>query len=245
MAGSEQKSGGGWLNLVLAGAAGLGIGAAAMLYFGGSGGLSDERIAGVVRNTIMAEPEMLPKAMKALEQREAAAAVAPRRAEFEKPYAGAWAGAADGDVTLVTFFDYACGYCRRSNEAIDRLLAEDPKLKVVWRELPVLGPGSQQAAFVSLAAAEQGKYRPFYQALFAAGQPTPAAIERAAAAAGVQAGQPSPQQQAEIRTNMDLATIAGANGTPTFVVGDQVIHGAVPYEQLKAAVAAARERRGS
>ena len=234
---------GNWLSVVLAAVAGLAIGAAAMLFF--RGGISDERMAQGVRDAIMANPEMLPEAMEELARREAASAVSPRRAQFETPFAGAWAGAADGDVTLVAFFDYACGYCRQSNEALDRLLAEDPKLKVVWRELPVLGPGSEQAAFASLAAAEQGKFRPFYQALFAAGRPTPDVIARAAAQAGVQPGNPNPAHGAELARNAELATLIRATGTPTFVVGDQVLHGALPYEELKQAIADAREQRGS
>lgn len=236
------RRGDGWLSLILAAVAGLAIGAAAMLYFGPA---SDARIAQGVRDTLMAEPEILPKAMEELERKQAAAAVAPRRAQFEAPFAGAWAGAADGDVVLVEFFDYDCGYCRQSNEAIDRLLAEDPKLKVVWRELPVLGPGSQEAAYVSMAAAEQGKFRPFYQALFAAGRLGPDTIARAAAQAGVQPGQPSPSHRAELARNVELASLIRATGTPTFVVGDQVLHGAIPYDELKAAIAEAREQRGS
>jgi len=245
VAGATERRGGGWLSLVLAGTAGLAIGVLAMVLIGGRGGVSDERIASVVRNTIMAKPEILPQAMEELERRQAASAVAPRRAQFETPFAGSWAGAADGDAVLVAFFDYACGYCRQSNAAIDRLLEEDPRLKVVWRELPVLGPGSEQAAFVSLAAAEQGKFRPFYQALFAAGPPTPDTIARAAAAAGVQPSAPTPAQRAEISRNVELANSIRASGTPTFVVGDQVLHGAVPYEELKQAVERARERRES
>jgi protein-disulfide isomerase len=239
MADSNERRGG-WLSLILAAVAGIAIGVAAMLFFGG--GVSDERMARGVRNAIMANPEMLPEAMEELERRQASAAVAPRRAQFETPFAGAWAGAADGDVVLVTFFDYACGYCRQSNEALDRLLAEDPKLKVVWRELPVLGPGSEQAAYASLAAAEQGKFRPFYQALFAAGRPTPDTIAGAAARTGVSPATPSPAQQAEIARNAQLATAIRATGTPTFVVGDQVLHGALPYEELKQAIDQARER---
>ena len=237
--GRERR--GGWLSLILAAVAGVAIGVAAMLFFGG--GVSDERLAQGVRDTIMANPEMLPEAMEELERKQASAAVGPRKAQFETPFAGAWAGAADGDVTLVTFFDYACGYCRQSNEALDRLLAEDPKLKVVWRELPVLGPGSEQAAYASLAAAEQGKFRPFYQALFAAGRPTPESISGAAAQAGVQSAAPSPAYRAELARNGQLATLIRATGTPTFVVGDQVLHGALPYEDLKQAVADARERK--
>ena len=243
MAQDGGRRGSGWLSLILAAVAGLAIGAAAMLYFRTPA--SDARIAQSVRDTLMAEPEILPKAMEELERKQAAAAVTPRRAQFEAPFAGAWAGAADGDVVLVEFFDYACGYCRKSNEAIDRLLAEDPKLKVVWRELPVLGPGSEQAAYVSLAAAEQGKFRPFYQALFAAGRPTPDVIARAAAQAGVQPGNPNPAHGAELARNAELASLIRATGTPTFVVGDQVLHGALPYEELKQAIADAREQRGS
>ena len=242
MAGDGGRRGG-WLSLVLAAVAGLAIGAAAMLYFRGPA--SEAQIARSVRNTLMAEPEILPKAMEELERKQASAAVTPRRAQFEAPFAGAWAGAADGDVVLVEFFDYSCGYCRQSNEAIDRLLAEDPKLKVVWRELPVLGPGSEEAAYASLAAAEQGRFLPFYQALFAAGRPTPDTIARAAAQAGVQAGSPSPSHRAELARNVELASLIRATGTPTFVVGDQVLHGAIPYDELKQAIAEAREKRSS
>ena len=77
---------------------------------------------------------------------------------------GAWAGAANGDVVLVEFFDYACPYCRASNADVDRLLREDPQLKVVWRELPILGPDSEAAANVSLAAAAPGPLPPFHDA---------------------------------------------------------------------------------
>jgi len=243
MAGGREGRGGGWLSLFLASVAGLAIGAAAMLYFRGPA--SDARVAQAVRETLMAEPEILPRAMEELERKQSAAAVTPRRSQFETPFAGAWAGAEDGDVVLVEFFDYACGYCRQSNEAIDRLLAEDPRLKVVWRELPVLGPGSEQAAYASMAAAEQGRFLPFYEALFAAGRPTPDTIAEAAAQAGVRTAGPSAAQQAELRRNVELASLIRATGTPTFVVGDQVLHGAVPYEDLKEAIAEAREKRGS
>ena len=243
MSDKGERRASGWLGLAIAGVAGIAIGALAMLLFGS--GASDERIARVVRNTLLEQPEILPEAMAELNRKEAAAAIGPRRAEFETPYQGAWAGAEDGDVVLVEFFDYACGYCRQSNAAIDRLLAEDPKLKVVWRELPVLGPGSEQAAYASMAAAEQGKFRPFYQALFEAGRPTPETIARAAAGVGVQPAAPSAAHQAELRRNVELASLIRATGTPTFVVGDRVLHGAVPYEELKAAIAEARERRGS
>lgn len=243
MSDKGERRASGWMGLAIAGVAGIAIGALAMLLFGS--GASDERIARVVRNTLLEQPEILPEAMAELNRKEAAAAIGPRRAEFETPYQGAWAGAEDGDVVLVEFFDYACGYCRQSNEAIDRLLAEDPRLKVVWRELPVLGPASQEAALASLAAADQRKFRPFYQAVFAAGRPTPETIRAAMASAGVQPAAPSQSHQTEIQRNVELAQLVRASGTPTFVVGEKIFHGAVPYEQLKAAIDEARARGSS
>jgi protein-disulfide isomerase len=227
--------------LALAGAAGLVVGAVGVLALGGRG--DEERTGQAVRNYLLTHPEILPEAMQVLEQRQAAAAIGPRRAQFETPYAGAWAGAADGDVVLVEFFDYACGFCRASNAVVDRLIAEDPRLKVVYRELPVLGPDSQAAAFASLAAADQGRFRQFYNALFEAGRPAPEAIARARAVAGVNAGEPSAAHRQELARNMELASLIRANGTPTFVVGDQVFHGAVGYEALKRAIDQARARR--
>ena len=177
---------GGTKGAMLAAAAGLLIGGGAVaLYAGTGGGSSKSEIEQTVRSYLLEHPEVLQEASQRLQQRELGKAVQANRAAFETPFAGAWAGAADADVTLVEFFDYACGYCRKSNEDIDRLLREDPKLKVVWREWPVLGEDSERAAVASLAAARQGSYRKFYDALFAAGRPTPDALARAQQAAGV------------------------------------------------------------
>lgn len=229
---------GNWLIVALAVVAGGALGALAMLLLGGSA--ERGRIEQVVHNYIMDHPEILPQAMERLDQRQAATAIAPRRAQFETPYAGAWAGAADGDVVLVEFFDYACGYCRSTNEAVNRLIAEDPRLRVVYRELPVLGPDSQEAALVSLAAADQGRFRPYYDALFSLGTPDAATIAQASARAGVNRPAPTDAHRAELARNVELASLIRANGTPTFLVGDQVLHGAVGYDALKAAIAQAR-----
>ena len=198
-----------------------------------------------VRAYLLEHPEVLQEASQRLQQREMGKAVDSNRAAFETPFAGAWAGARDADVTLVEFFDYACGYCRKSNADVDRLLREDPRLRVVWREWPVLGADSEKAAAVSLAAAQAGKYRLFYDTLFAAGRPTPDAIARAQAAAGVSAQMAAQMQSStaardELAKNMQLAQTVGASGTPTFVVGDEVLQGAVGYEALKQAIANAR-----
>lgn len=239
---SDEKSRliGGKSGMLIAGALGLLVGGGAIMLVQGGG--SDARTEQIVRDYILENPEIIPEAMERLQQREAAAAIGPRRAQLETPYAGAWAGAADGDVTLVEFFDYACGYCRASNSVVERLLREDPRLKVVWRELPVLGPASQEAAFVSLAAADQNRFRQFHDALFALGSPSPATIAQAQRAVGVQPAQSSDSHRQELQRNMELANLLRASGTPTFVVGDQVLHGAVGYERLKEAIEAARSR---
>lgn len=242
-----------WKLSLVAWAVGLLVGAGAVALatgaVSGGGAASRDEIGEVVRDYILEHPEILPEAMERLQQREASRAVGQNRAALETPFHGAWAGAEQPDVVLVEFFDYACGYCRQSNDDIDRLLREDPRLRVVWREWPVLGEDSEAAAVASLAAARRGRYKPFYDALFAAGRPTAANIEQALGRVGIGAAEvaayrASPEVAAELQRNHALARTLGASGTPTFTVGDQVLSGAVGYEALKAAIAKAREARG-
>ena len=205
-----------------------------------------ERADGVaVRDYILEHPEIIPEAMELLRARETAKAIDANRSAIETPFAGAWAGAEDGDVVLVEFFDYACGYCRASLPHIERLLAEDKGLKIVFRELPVLGPASETAARLSLAAAELGKHKAFHDALFAAGPPSDQSIAAARETAGLALAPAretamSPAVQRELETNFTLARQLGFNGTPSWVVGDKALSGAVGYEALKDAIAAAR-----
>jgi protein-disulfide isomerase len=226
----------------IAGLIGIAIGGAAMALATGSGlnDLGKERVEKIVREYVLANPEIIPEAMERLQEREVGRVVDANRAAFETPFAGAWAGAEKGEVVLVEFFDYACGFCRKSNPDVERLLRENKDLKVVWRELPVLGPNSVAAAQVSLTAARQDKFRQFHDRLFQEGRPSPAAIAEARRAVGVQAAPESAEISAEIEKNYELARAIGANGTPTFVVGDQVLRGAVGYQALKEAIGAAR-----
>ena len=138
----------------------------------------------MVRDYILAHPEIIPEAMARLQQRETGKLVDASRAAIETPFPGAWAGAKDGDVTLVEFFDYACGYCRQAVPDIERLLAEDKKLRIVFRELPILGPGSEDAAKASLVAAKQGRFLDFHRRMYAAGRPAAASIAAARRASG-------------------------------------------------------------
>ena len=237
---APRPASGGWKLAAVAALLGVLIGAGAMLLANGY----------FVRSYLLEHPEVLPEAMERLREREESAmderavqAIGRHRAALETPFHGAWAGAPDGDVVLVEFFDYACGYCRVSNRDVDRLLREDPRLKVVWREYPVLGPNSEAAAVASLAAAKAGRFRPFYDRLFANARPTEASIAAARQAAAVPDAALTPEFRRELERNFAIGQAIGASGTPTFVVGNRVLRGAVGYDALREAVQAARASR--
>jgi protein-disulfide isomerase len=234
---------------VMAGAIGLVAGAAAVALAGGAvampGTADRAAIETVVRDYILAHPEIIPEAMAKMQARETGKLLAGSRAEIETPYPGAWAGAKDGDVTLVEFFDYACGYCRQSVPDVERLLAEDKKLRIVFRELPILGPGSEEAAKMSLVAAKQGRFIDFHRKMYASSRPAAETIAAAQKASGVAPGDvAAPEIADEVAKNLALARTLNLTGTPSFVVGDQVLNGAVGYDALKKAIAEARAAKG-
>ena len=212
---------------------------AALLFFAAPGVLSSK----IVRQGMLADPKILSDTVDALRNAQYAPVLAANRAAIETPFASSWKGAAKPEVTLVEFFDYACPYCKASNPAVDRLLQEDKGLRVVYRELPILGPDSVTAARLSLEASKLGRFGQFHDALWAAGRPAPETIATAAQSAGIT---PSPPQDAAIETelaqNRNLAGELGATGTPLFVVGDRVMNGAVGYDMLKDAIAKARAK---
>lgn len=210
------------------------------------GGLSKSEVETVVADYIKANPQIIPEALEAQRGREMAKAIDAVRPALEKPYAGAWAGNADGDVTLVVFTDYACGFCRASVPDVDRLIREDKRLKVVFRELPIIAPQSRDAAIMALAAARQGKYDAFHHAMFQASSLGPDAIAAAAARAGVvtdgsaDATANEALFQREIDSNMAIASQLQLNATPTWIVGDQMLQGQVGYDTLRQAIGKAR-----
>lgn len=197
----------------------------------------------IVREGMLADPQILVDAADALRDRQYAPVLDANRAALETPFGTSWKGAKDADVVLVEFFDYACSYCRASLPHIERLLSEDKRLRVVYREFPILGPESVTAARLSLTASKAGRFQRYHDTLFAAGRPGPETIAEAANAAGIQPKvQEDPQIEAELRRNYQLAGQLGATGTPMFVVGDRVLNGAVGYDALKAAIADARAK---
>jgi protein-disulfide isomerase len=230
----------------IAGVAGLALGAAGSCAVAGDV-TGKAAIEQVVHDYILAHPEILTEAMLKLQERSSAGAITAERSALETPFAGAWAGSAKPRVTLVMFTDYACTYCRASAPDISRLLVSEPDLRIVFREIPILGPQSLAAARAALTMAkqDQGKYWAFHRGLYAAGRPDDATIAGLAAKAGVDPRTLAEQGKAddittEIASNLKLAGRIGVDGTPGFVIGDRLLSGAVGYDKLKAAVDAAK-----
>lgn len=235
----SARGGGGW-GALLAGAAGGAVATVLLGIAAVQSGWADQ----LVRKSLVENPTILVETADALRDNQYAPVLAANRAALETPFGSSWEGASDGDVTLVEFYDYACGYCKASLPVIDRLIKEDPKLKVVYREFPILGPDSEAAARLALVASKSGRFMAFHDALYAAGRPSQATLTRAAAAAGLPAAIPaSPEIDGELRKNFQLAQQLGATGTPLFIVGDKVMNGAVGYDVLKKAIADARSKR--
>lgn len=212
---------------------------AAILFFALPNLLSSR----IVRQGLLADPKILTDAVDALRDAQYEPFLASQRAAIETPFGSSWKGSAKPDVTLVEFFDYACPYCKASNPSVDRLVAEDKGLRVVYRELPILGPDSVTAARLSLEASKLGRFSKFHDTLWATGRPAPDTNAAAAKAAGIAPQPPNdPSIDAELKRNFQLAGQLGATGTPLFVIGDRVMNGAVGYDTLKQAIEAARKK---
>jgi protein-disulfide isomerase len=212
----------------------------------------------IVKDYLVAHPEVLQEAMSELEKRQSAA-------ELEKQVAGVkqnkevlfnsahqvTLGNPKGDVTMVEFFDYNCGFCKKAMGDMLTLLKTDPNLKVVLKEYPVLGPGSLEAAQVAVAARMQDKtgkkYLDFHQRLLGGHGPADKARALAAAKesgfdmARLEKDMGSDEVRETLKENMKVADAIGLNGTPSYIIGSDVVIGAQGYDVLKEKVDAARK----
>ncbi|VVT02832.1 DsbA family protein [Erythrobacter sp. EC-HK427] len=205
-------------------------------------GLGDGR----TRDYLMANPEVLPEAMAELQRRDTAERIAPLRAELTEPFPGAVLGNPQGTITLIEFSDYACSFCRQSLADVNALIADNPDLRVVLREYPVLSAESADAARMALAAAQQGKFEAFHNAMFAADGLSEEAITAAAQTAGVdlaaaRAAIDAGTFDTQLENNVFLGQSLRLSGTPAFIIGDEVFNGAVGVEVLAEAIAEARD----
>lgn len=219
------------------------------LFLGGTllgsqwSGINRTATENIVRNYLLEHPEIIPQAVERLESRRVSEIIRQNRDAIERPFSGAWAGAADGDVTLVVFTDYACTYCRASEPDLERLIAEDRRLKLVFREFPILSADSEAAARLALVAARTGRYMNVHQALFANAPPNAAVRSEIASRFNLNASAAAlndPGITNELRRNVGAARSLGFSATPAFIVGDKLLVGAVGYDALKAAIAEAR-----
>lgn len=211
---------------------------------------------GVIRDYLLKNPEVIQEAIVELQKRQQAAEAGQRKQAltelkpliFDSPR-GVVVGNPNGDVTLVEFFDYNCGYCKRALGDLVDLVGSDKKLKVVLKEFPVLGPGSVEAARVAVAVrlTAPDKYFAFHQKLLSdRGQANKAKALDAAAEVGVnraalEKALENPEIDASLQESLKIADALGIDGTPSYVLGDEVVVGAVGHDQLREAIAAVRK----
>ncbi|QUL37210.1 DsbA family protein [Erythrobacter sp. JK5] len=199
-------------------------------------GLADNR----TRTFLLDNPDMLPQMAQAYQQQEAGKRLASIGNDVYAPFEGVILGNPQGGTVLVEFTDYNCPYCEASLADVDRLVADNPDLKVVVREWPIF-EGSDVAARMALAAGMQGKYEAFHAAMFENGPVTPESVERAARAAGLDLDRArtdaaSDAVTVELARNATLAQSLGFGGTPAWVTSDAAFEGAVGFEGLKSAL---------
>ncbi len=212
-----------------------------------------QQIELLLRRLLMEKPEILIEAIEEYRRRQQAAAKAETRQTlvdkreeiFEDPDSPV-AGNPNGDVTLVEFFDYQCGYCKSVVDRVAGAVARDKNIRWVFKEFPILGPASVFAAQAALAAHRQGKYPKFHLALMRArGKLTDAKVLRIAERTGLdmtrlQADMKTPEIDAMIEQNKRLADALNVRGTPAFVIGDVLVPGAIDEATLQRLIAGAR-----
>ena len=215
--------------------------------------LSEERVRELVRETILANPEILLEAIAVLENRAAeseqlsrADIIEQQRLTLERDPNAPVLANADGDVTVVEFFDYNCPYCRRVMPTVYALTEADTGVRLVYREWPILGEGSVFASRAALASREQGLYEEFHIAMMdMTGRAEERSVLTIAREIGLDVDQllidmEAPEVDEHIATSMRLAEMLGITGTPTFIIGTNLVPGAVEQATLQALVDEAR-----
>lgn len=217
--------------------------------------LTVSEVEKIVRDYLMREPQVIYQAIQELQKRQQAeeasrqqAMIAQHSDEIFRHVDDPIAGNAEGNVTLVEFFDYHCGYCRSMVPGLQAMIGSDPDLRFVFKDLPVLGPDSVTAAKAAIAASklDPKKYFDFHLALMKSKELSRDAILSVAVAQGYDRDQiatemDQPWVQERIDANVALAEQLGINGTPSFVVGKTLIPGAVDVGRLAQLVSEERK----
>jgi protein-disulfide isomerase len=209
-----------------------------------------------IEQYIRSHPEVIEQALQSLEGKRQRGeklrirqAIAAHQEELLRDPASPVSGNVNGDVTVIEFFDYRCGYCKRVASAVTQLQKDEPGVRVVYKDFPILGEVSVFGARAALAAREQGKHQAFHEAMLASeNELTQEEVLAIAQRVGLdvkklESDLHAPEWQAAIDRNHALAKLLGITGTPGFVVGGEVYPGALELTGLKALVAKARTKR--
>lgn len=232
------------------------LGAAAPV-FAETGAKEKREIEEIVREYILEHPEIIAEAIERLRNRERVAKENAQREAmtalsaqiYENPKTPEM-GNPKGDVIIVEFFDYQCGYCKRVFPSFMNVMESDQNVRVLWKELPILGPVSRFAARAAMAAEKQGKYFPYHAALMELrGKLTEDRVMQAANDLGLDMKQlikdmAAPEIDRYLDETLQLAQSLGINGTPAFLIGDQLVPGAIEEEQMREMIAKERESKG-
>jgi protein-disulfide isomerase len=215
--------------------------------------VANEALQQAIHDYILSHPEVLIQSLRIAKEREEARAAEQKNAlvtslknDLVSDPNAPVRGNPSGDVTLVEFFDYRCPYCRQVEPFVQALIKNDRGLRVVVKELPILGPPSVYAARVALAAYKQGKYEQFHDAVmlkrsnFDEATLLKLAEETGLAFDRLKTDMNSPEVDAEIKRTTEIAKVLRLSGTPAFIIGNELIPGATDLETLQALIDEAR-----
>jgi protein-disulfide isomerase len=211
---------------------------------------SQETLEKAIEQYIRSHPEVLLQSLQSLEEKRQAeenerrkTAIANRQNDLLHDPLSPVSGNPDGEITLVEFFDYRCGFCKRAAGAVTQLQKDDRRVRVVYKDFPILGETSELAAKAALASRAQGKHQVFHEALLASkNELNKDEVLHIAADVGLdtkrlEAEMAKPEWQTVIDRNRALAKDLGINGTPGFVVGTEMVPGALDLAAMKELIA--------
>jgi protein-disulfide isomerase len=208
--------------------------------------LSQDLTDATIERYIRTHPEVIVQSLQAMDAKRQAelqerqkVALAAKQQDLLYDPTSPVSGNPKGEITVVEFYDYRCGYCKKAASSVTELQKEDPRVRVVYKDFPILGEPSELAAKAALASQAQGKHQVFHEALLAShADMTKEEILKIAVTVGLdvkrlEADMANPEWQAVIEKNRALAHELGISGTPGFIVGNELVPGALDLNGLK------------
>jgi len=217
----------------------------------------EKAVQGIIKQYILDNPEVIIEAVESLRKKQEAMKAEQAKQALDTQKAALYddkdspvGGNVNGDVTIVEFFDYQCPYCKRAHVSLTEAVAKDGKIKIIYKEFPILSEESRIAAVAALAARNQGKYLPFHNALLSTRDKlTAESIFGIAKSVGLDVDKlrkdmQSPEIGRALERNMALADALNIRGTPAFIVGREIVPGAIDVDTIRELVKRARDKKG-